>query len=65
MKLVSLTVENFRSITSARKIPISQMTTLIGPNNEGKSNILRALAIAMTSLLRHRRGPELRLGENP
>jgi putative ATP-dependent endonuclease of the OLD family len=57
MKLVSLTVENFRSITSARKIPISQMTTLIGPNNEGKSNILRALAIAMTSLLRHRPGP--------
>lgn len=55
MKLVSLTVENFRSITSARKIPISQMTTLIGPNNEGKSNILRALAIAMTSLLTHRR----------
>ena len=30
------------------------MTTLIGPNNEGKSNILRALAIAMTSLLMHR-----------
>lgn len=54
MKLVSLTVENFRSIEAARKIPISQITTLIGPNNEGKSNILRALAIGMNSLV-HRR----------
>ena len=50
MKLVSLTVENFRSISAARKIPISELTTLIGPNNEGKSNILRALAIGMNTL---------------
>lgn len=50
MKLVSVTVENFRSITAARSIPISNLTTLVGPNNEGKSNILRALVIAMTVL---------------
>ncbi len=54
MHLVSLTVENFRSITTARKIPISRTTTLIGPNNEGKSNILRALAIGMSTLLQRR-----------
>lgn len=54
MKLVSVTVENFRSITTARRIPISQLTTLVGPNNEGKSNILRALVIAMNSLIARR-----------
>lgn len=51
MKLVSLTVENFRSIIAAKRIPISQVTTLIGPNNEGKSNILRALAIGVNTLV--------------
>jgi AAA15 family ATPase/GTPase len=57
MQLVSITVENFRSITAARRIPISELTTLVGPNNEGKSNILRALVIATNTLLR--------LSENP
>jgi putative ATP-dependent endonuclease of the OLD family len=50
LKLVSVTVENFRSITAARKIPLSGLTTLVGPNNEGKSNILRALVFAMVHL---------------
>lgn len=50
MRLQSVTVENFRSITVARQIPISELTTLVGPNNEGKSNILRALVIAMNYL---------------
>ncbi|HEY3796086.1 MAG TPA: AAA family ATPase [Bradyrhizobium sp.] len=57
MKLVSVTIENFRSITAARKIQLSQLTTLVGPNNEGKSNILRAIVIAM-KLLVARRGIE-------
>jgi len=57
MKLVSVTVENFRSIAAARKIQITQLTTLVGPNNEGKSNILRALVLAM-NLLVARRNPE-------
>lgn len=51
MKLVSVTVENFRSITAARKIQISGLTTLVGPNNEGKSNILRAIVIAVRYLV--------------
>ncbi len=50
MKLVSFSVENYRSITKARKIGVSDYTLLIGPNNEGKSNILRALALAMETL---------------
>ncbi|MBK8686880.1 MAG: AAA family ATPase [Betaproteobacteria bacterium] len=43
MELVSFSVSNYRSITSAYKLPIRSPTVLIGPNNEGKSNILRAL----------------------
>ena len=56
LKLVSVTVENFRSITAARKIPIANLTTLVGPNNEGKSNILRALVIGMNLLVQRRLG---------
>jgi AAA15 family ATPase/GTPase len=51
VKLVQFSVSNFRSITSAHKIPISKTTVLIGRNNEGKSNVLKALSIAMEFLL--------------
>lgn len=51
MKLVSFSVENFRSITTARKIPLSSYSLLVGANNEGKSNILHALAIGMDALI--------------
>lgn len=47
MRLADFSVNNFRSITTARKIQTSNMTVLIGKNNEGKSNILRALTLAM------------------
>lgn len=47
MKLASFSVINYRSITNARKIQINNMTVLVGKNNEGKSNILRALTLAM------------------
>lgn len=52
MRLVSFTVENYRSIIRAHKIRTDQSTVLIGPNNEGKSNILRALVAAMHVLTR-------------
>lgn len=55
MNLVSFTVENFRSITSAHKIKIERSAVLVGPNNEGKSNILRALITAMRILTEARR----------
>lgn len=47
MKLSSFSVVNYRSITTARKIQTNNMTVLVGKNNEGKSNILRALTLAM------------------
>jgi len=53
MRLVSFSVTNFRSITDAHRIPIGDSTVLLGRNNEGKSNVLRALNIAMRALAAH------------
>ncbi len=53
MELVNFSVKNFRSITTAHKVSISDTTILIGMNNEGKSNLLKALDVGMTSLQRH------------
>lgn len=47
MEIVSFSVTNFRSITDAKKIYFKKYTVLIGKNNEGKSNILKALACCM------------------
>ena len=45
MKIKSFTITNYRSIKKAYNIPLNEdMTILIGKNNEGKSNILRALS---------------------
>jgi putative ATP-dependent endonuclease of the OLD family len=54
MRLNAFSIENFRSITKARKIPLESYTLLVGPNNEGKSNILHALSIGMNALGRMR-----------
>lgn len=56
MNLKSLTIKNYRSITTAYKLPLAASTVLIGPNNEGKSNVLRALVLATRLLLGRRRG---------
>lgn len=53
MKLVSFSVLNYRSITSAHKINLDQITVLVGKNNEGKSNILAALNVAMNLIIQH------------
>ena len=50
MKLVSTTISNFRSITSAYKVALNDFTVLVGPNNEGKSNVLAAISIALSLL---------------
>lgn len=56
MRLRSISIENFRSITKAKRIPLSDLTVLLGPNNEGKSNVLRALVLATRLLLGRRDG---------
>lgn len=53
MRLINFSVTNFRSVTRAHRIALSNLTILIGRNNEGKSNLLRALDVAMTLLRQH------------
>lgn len=52
MRLVEVTVQNYRSITSQTKFAVDDLTTLVGPNNEGKSNLLRAVAVGMELIRR-------------
>lgn len=52
MKLVSFSLQNFRSIKRAEKIQLGNYTVLVGPNNEGKSNILRGLVAGIAILSR-------------
>lgn len=52
MKLASFSVSDFRSITTAKKVSLTEYSVLVGANNEGKSNILHALAIGMEVLER-------------
>ena len=53
MQLLSFSVTNYRSITSAQGVTLARKTVLIGRNNEGKSNVLRALQTSMQLLQRH------------
>lgn len=50
MQLTSFSVSNYRSITTAKKVPLANYSVLVGANNEGKSNILHALVVAMEAL---------------
>ena len=61
MRLVQFSVTNFRSIRKAEKLPIGDFTVLLGPNNEGKSNILQAMALGMRVLGRSRRPERTRV----
>ncbi|WP_447640457.1 MULTISPECIES: ATP-dependent nuclease [Chitinophagaceae] len=62
MKIINFSVSNYRSITQAHKIPLTDLTVLIGKNNEGKSNLLKALNVAMNILEYHSRNTRIRYG---
>lgn len=51
MKIKKFTIKNFRSITDTQTINVRDLTVLVGKNNEGKSNILKALDKAMMILM--------------
>lgn len=53
MQLVDFSVTNFRSITRAHKISLHNLTVLVGRNNEGKSNLLNGLNVAMQTMILH------------
>jgi predicted ATPase len=52
VRLSHFTVRNFRSITDAYKLPLRDFAVLVGPNNEGKSNILKGIVISLGILSR-------------
>jgi len=47
MRLVSFSVYNYRSIEKAEGLAVGDLCVLVGPNNEGKSNLLHGLALAL------------------
>lgn len=47
MRIVSVIVQNYRSIIKETSFDLGSHTTLVGPNNEGKTNLLRALELGM------------------
>ncbi|MBN2375439.1 MAG: AAA family ATPase [Sedimentisphaerales bacterium] len=54
MKLVAFSVHNYRSIVEAYKLSLGNYTVLVGPNNEGKSNIVKAIALSLGVLTKSR-----------
>lgn len=48
MKLTEIRVRNFRSVESEQHFPIRGKMTLVGPNNSGKTNLLRAVRVFFT-----------------
>ncbi len=50
MKLTYFSIRDYRSIRSAELDKLQSSTILIGPNNEGKSNVLQALNTCLTLL---------------
>ena len=50
MRLERFQIKNYRSIKSTRWISLQNSLTVIGPNNEGKSNLVRALVTSLKLL---------------
>jgi hypothetical protein len=48
MKLTEIRVRNFRSIEAEQHLPIPGRMTLVGPNNSGKTNLLKAIQVLFT-----------------
>ena len=52
MRLARVTVTNYRSILAAESFDVGDYTVLVGPNNEGKSNLLRAMVLGLETIHR-------------
>ncbi len=48
MNLTEIRIRNFRSIESEQHFPIRGKMTLVGPNNSGKTNLLKAVRVFFT-----------------
>lgn len=50
MQLTYISIQNYRSITDAYRLDLSELTVLLGKNNMGKTNIIRAINLGMDIL---------------
>jgi putative ATP-dependent endonuclease of the OLD family len=50
MRLEYFSVQKYRSIIKGEKLALGDLPVLVGPNNEGKSNMLQALVVGMEEL---------------
>ena len=50
MRLQNISIQNYRSITSVKSIPLEHYSIILGKNNEGKTNVLNAINLAMVTL---------------
>lgn len=48
MKITDLRIKNFRTIASDQTVKLMHGATLVGPNNSGKTNLLKALQLFFT-----------------
>jgi AAA domain, putative AbiEii toxin, Type IV TA system/AAA ATPase domain len=60
VQIKSFRIENFRSFVKTEAVPLSSINVFIGPNNAGKSSVLRALSVFQEPT--HFQ-PDIRLGE--
>ncbi|WP_237242219.1 ATP-dependent nuclease [Rothia nasimurium] len=58
MILKSFSVKNYRSIGSVTKANLGQYSVFVGPNNQGKTNLIKAIGLGMDIL---KRWPYLRI----
>lgn len=49
MRLTSISIRNFRSIRNIERISVDRLQALVGENNAGKSNLLRAIKCFLTA----------------
>ena len=49
MRLTQLRVKNFRSIRDSKEFPVKPLFALVGENNTGKSNVLRAIDVLLSA----------------
>jgi len=50
MEIVTFELSNYRSIQRTERLALGNPTVIVGPNNEGKSNIIRALVTCVRFL---------------
>ncbi|GAA5136716.1 hypothetical protein GCM10023339_76070 [Alloalcanivorax gelatiniphagus] len=64
MKIAGISIQKYRSIKRTPRLNLGDMTVLVGPNNEGKSNVLRALVVSMQVIRLYGLGATARVGSS-